>query len=54
MVREHDHGEWPGWMATTDGHCSFDIMQRAQISKLMLWHWQQPYLSEGVAGLKRD
>ena len=48
MVREHDHGEWPGWMATTDGHSSFEIMRRVQTSKPTLWHWQRYYLSEGA------
>ena len=40
-------------MATIDDCCSFEIMRRGQNSKLMLWHWQQRYLGEGVAGLKR-
>ena len=41
-------------MARVDDHSSFEIMQRAQTSKPTLWHWQQRYLGEGVAGLKRN
>ena len=38
---------------TANGHDSFEIMRRVQTSKSMLWRWQQRYLGEGVAGLKR-
>jgi len=41
-------------LATTDGHGTFEIMRRAQTSKPTVWRWQERYLEEGVAGLKRD
>lgn len=41
-------------MATADGHGTFEIMLRAQTSKPTVWRWQQRYLDEGIAGLKRD
>ena len=47
-------GGWLGRTAREDGQGGFGIMRRAQISKPTLWRWQQRYLGEGVAGLKRD
>jgi transposase len=41
-------------LATADGHGTFEIMRRAQISKPTVWRWQERYLDEGVDGLKRD
>ena len=41
-------------LATADGHGTFEIMRRAGTSKPTVWRWQQRYLDEGVAGLKRD
>ncbi len=41
-------------LATADGHGTFEIMRRAKTSKPTVWRWQQRYLEEGVAGLKRD
>ena len=41
-------------VATADGHGTFEIMRRAGTSKPTVWRWQQRYLEEGVAGLKRD
>ena len=41
-------------LATADGHGTFEIMRRARTSKPTVWRWQQRYLEEGVAGLKRD
>ena len=40
-------------MATVDDRGSFRNTRRAQTSKPTLWCWQQRYLSEGIAGLKR-
>lgn len=41
-------------LATADGHGTFEIMRRTGMSKPTVWRWQQRYLDEGVAGLKRD
>ena len=41
-------------LATADGCGTFEIMRRAGTSKPTVWRWQQRYLDEGVAGLKRD
>jgi len=41
-------------LATSEGHGTFEIMRRARTSKPTVWRWQQRYLDEGVAGLKRD
>lgn len=41
-------------LATADGHGTFEIMRRANTSKPTAWRWQEHYLDEGVAGLKRD
>ncbi|MFO7805809.1 MAG: IS630 family transposase [Paracoccaceae bacterium] len=41
-------------LATADGHGTFAIMRRTGMSKPTVWRWQQRYLEEGVAGLKRD
>ena len=41
-------------MATADGFGTNEIMRRAATSKPTVWRWQQRYLDEGVAGLKRD
>ena len=41
-------------LATADGQGTFAIMRRAGMSKPTVWRWQERYLDEGVAGLKRD
>ena len=41
-------------LATADGHGTFEIMRRTRTSKPTVWRWQERYLDEGVAGLKRD
>jgi len=41
-------------LATADGHGTFEIMRRSLTSKPTVWRWQERYLDEGVAGLKRD
>jgi hypothetical protein len=41
-------------LATADCHGTFEIMRRARTSKPTVWRWQERYLDEGVAGLKRD
>lgn len=41
-------------LATADGHGTAQIMRRAATSKPTVWRWQQRYLDEGVAGLRRD
>lgn len=40
-------------LAAVDDRGTFEIMRRAQTSKPAVWRWQQRYLDEGVAGLKR-
>jgi transposase len=41
-------------LATADGHGTLEIMRRAHTSKPTVWRWQERYLDEGIAGLKRD
>jgi len=41
-------------LATADGHGTFEIMRRTDMSKPTVWRWQERYLDEGVKGLKRD
>ena len=41
-------------LATADGRGTSEIMRRAATSKPTVWRWQQRYLDEGVAGLRRD
>jgi hypothetical protein len=41
-------------LATADGQGTVEIKRRARTSKPTVWRWQQGYLDEGVAGLKRD
>ena len=41
-------------LTTADGHGTFAIMRRAGTSKPTVRRWQERYLDEGVAGLKRD
>ena len=41
-------------LATADGHGTNEIMRRAGSSKPTVWRWQERYLDEGVAGLRRD
>jgi transposase len=41
-------------LATADGCGTNEIMRRAATSKPTVWRWQERYLDEGVAGLRRD
>lgn len=41
-------------LATADGFGTNEIMRRAATSKPTVWRWQERYLDEGIAGLKRD
>ena len=41
-------------LATADGCGTNEIMRRADTSKPTVWRWQERYLDEGVAGLRRD
>ena len=41
-------------LATADGCGTNQIMRRAKTSKPTVWRWQERYLDEGVAGLRRD
>jgi transposase len=41
-------------LATADGHGTFAIMRRTGMSKPTVWRWQERYIDEGAAGLKRD
>ena len=41
-------------LATADGCGTNEIMRRADTSKPTVWRWQERYLEEGVAGLRRD
>jgi len=41
-------------LATAGGHGTFEIMRRACTSKPTVGRWQQRYLDDGVAGLRRD
>ena len=41
-------------LATAGGCGTNEIMRRAETSKPTVWRWQERYLEEGVAGLRRD
>lgn len=41
-------------LATADGCGTNEIMRRANTSKPTVWRWQERYLDQGVAGLRRD
>jgi transposase len=41
-------------LATAEGCGTNEIMRRAETSKPTVWRWQERYLDEGVAGLRRD
>ncbi len=41
-------------LATANGHGTFEVMRRSRRAKPTVWRWQQRYLDEGGAGLKRD
>ena len=41
-------------LATADCCGTNEIMRRAKTSKPTVWRWQERYLDEGVAGLRRD
>ena len=41
-------------LATADGQGTFAIMRRTGMSKPTVWRWQERYIDEGAAGLKRD
>ncbi|MEI6098839.1 MAG: IS630 family transposase [Alphaproteobacteria bacterium] len=40
--------------ATADGRGTNDITRRAETSRPTVWRWQERYLDEGVARLRRD
>jgi transposase len=59
LITNRNTSRKPVWrseiiLATADGHGTFEIMRRARTSKPTVWRWQERYLDEGVAGLKRD
>jgi transposase len=41
-------------LATADGAGTNEIMRRTGKSKTCVWRWQERFMQEGVAGLKRD
>ena len=41
-------------LLTADGHGTAEIMRRSGTSKPTVWHWQERFMAEGVAGLLRD
>ena len=41
-------------LATADGQGTVEIMRQTGMSKPTVWRWQERYLEEGVAGLRRD
>jgi len=41
-------------LATADGFGTNEIMRRSGKSKTCVWRWQERFMQEGVAGLKRD
>jgi hypothetical protein len=41
-------------LAMADGCGTNEIMRRAETSKPTVWRWQERYLDEGLAGLRRD
>jgi transposase len=41
-------------LETADGAGTVEVMRRTGMSKPTVWRWQERYLDEGVAGLKRD
>jgi len=41
-------------MATADGWGTNEIMRRCELSKPVVWRWQERFMREGVDGLLRD
>ena len=41
-------------LETADGAGTVEVMRRTGMSKPTVWRWQERYLDQGVAGLKRD
>ena len=41
-------------LLTADGRGTAEIMRRSGTSKPTVWHWQERFMAEGVAGLLRD
>ena len=41
-------------LATADGCGTNEIMRRSELSKPVVWRWQERFMREGVDGLTRD
>jgi transposase len=41
-------------LATADGYGTNEIMRRCELSKPVVWRWQERFMREGVDGLTRD
>src|SRR3984893_2827148 len=41
-------------LATGEGCGTNEIMRRSELSKPVVWRWQERFMREGVAGLLRD
>src|ERR1700744_5645689 len=41
-------------LATAEGCGTAEIMRRAGVSKPCVWRWQERFMREGTAGLRRD
>jgi transposase len=41
-------------LATADGWGTNEIMRRSELSKPVVWRWQERFMREGVDGLLRD
>src|SRR5882672_870881 len=41
-------------MATADGCGTNEIMRRSELSKPVVWRWQERFMLEGIEGLLRD
>jgi transposase len=41
-------------LATADGCGTNEIMRRSELSKPVVWRWQERFMREGIAGLLRD
>ena len=41
-------------LATADGCGTNEIMRRSELSKPVVWRWQERFMREGIEGLLRD
>ena len=41
-------------LATADGCGTNEVMRRSELSKPVVWRWQERFMCEGVDGLTRD